>query len=73
MLLYVLDTAEKREKDISASNAIISLSVPSHGQITEIGVPFMTEEEASTADVPLNNNWAALCLWVEPNAESGIE
>lgn len=73
MLLYVTDIADKKGKEIYASNAIIGITMPETGQVSEIGVPFKTaEEEANTLGVP-TTNWAALCLWVEANAETGIE
>ena len=71
IMIYVMDTTEKKDKDISGSNAIIGLSMPENGQVAQVSVPFMTKEEAAIEDIsgvqPFN--WAALCLWVEPNAQ----
>lgn len=30
-MIYVMDTTEKKDKDISASNAIIGLNMPENG------------------------------------------
>ncbi len=68
-MIYVMDTTEKKDKDISGSNAIIGLSMPENGQVAQISVPFLTKDEAETENLtgiqPFN--WAALCLWVEYN------
>ena len=66
VLLYVTDTADKKEKEISYSNALIGITMPELGQVAEIPVPFKTAEEESNTPGILPNNWAALCLWVEP-------
>jgi len=42
VLFYVTDTADKKDKEISASNAIIGITMPNMGQITEVGIPFKT-------------------------------
>ena len=69
VLLYVTDTKDKKEKEISYSNALIGITMPEQGQVAEIPVPFKTaEEEANTAGI-IPNNWAALCLWVEPGVD----
>ena len=71
VLIYVQDTADKKEKEISYSNGMIGITLPELGQVAEIPVPFKTaEEEANTPGI-LPNNWAAMCLYVEPGFNGG--
>ena len=75
IMIYVMDTAEKREKEISLSNAMLGINLPSLGQVTQVTVPFKTQEEEERKEllgvVPFN--WAALCLHIETNQELGVD
>jgi len=69
-MLYVMDSSEKRDRDIGGSSAVITLSVPRDGSVAEINVPFKTMDEENNQQYKsmVPSNWAALCLFVETNA-----
>ena len=51
VMIYVMDTAESRTRDIFASNAMIGINLPEIGQLTQIAVPFKTREEEERLDL----------------------
>ena len=65
-MIYVMDTAETKAKEISASNAQIGINLPNIGQLTTLNVPFKTAEEEARKDLQgiIPFNWAAFCLSV---------
>ena len=77
VLIYVMDTSDKREgdKDITNSSAIINLNMPELGQLTHINVPFKTLEEEERDDLKkvIPMNWAALCMHVVKNENTGVD
>lgn len=49
VMVFVTDTNEENQQDISASNAMIGINLPALGQITSISTPFKTREEETNA------------------------
>lgn len=73
VMIFVTDTNEDNQKDISASNAMIGINLPALGQVTSVSIPFKTREEETNAALLgiTPSNWAALCLHVAYDEEAG--
>ena len=44
-MIYVMDSTEGQDKEISASGAMLNINLPEIGLLTQISVPFKTKEE----------------------------
>ena len=75
VMIYVMDTAETKAKEISASNAQIGINLPTIGQLTTMNVPFKTAEEEARKDLQgiIPFNWAAFCLSVSHDEAKGAD
>lgn len=75
VMIYVMDTAETKAKEISASNAQIGINLPNVGSMTTMNVPFKTAEEEARVDLQGISpyNWAAFCLYASHDEAKGAD